>query len=192
MKLNSDFDKAFKKEAFIGTLASILATVAMPSVNKRVVQNTFEMSKKKSMGLPTDKETKGLFGRLAKRVYKDLDSVEKMPKGFRKSFNKFFMNEGPTAILYAPADKGRELGKSLSSAAKEAPFLRQFLADITSVDTKKATKAMGKATDIMKKVKHPKNMTRAGLIGGGLMAFLADSLISKKEGPEGPLNARSL
>ncbi len=171
-----------EKQAFVGAIASILATLAMPSVNKRLVQNTFEMSKKKALGLSIEKETEGVFGWLAKRVNKDLDSVEKMPKGFRKGLNKLLMNEGPSAILYAPAKTGRELGTALNQAAKEAPFARKFLGDITSVDTSKARKAMEKLTKLLKKAKGPKVITGASAIGGGLGTYLLAKAIPKNEG----------
>lgn len=180
--MNKYFKKGFEKEASVGAALSLLATLAMPSVNKRLVQNTFEMSKRKALGLSVENESKGIFGSLGTKINKDVDFVDDLPDGFRKKLNKLFMKEGPTAILYAPAEKGKQLGKSLASAANEAPFIRGFLGDITSVDNKRAAAAMDKLTKLLKKVKDPKVLTALGVGGGALAAMMASSLIGKKRG----------
>lgn len=176
--MDNSFREGFCKTADAGLLGSLALGFAAPSINKRLVQNTFERSKLEAMRLPIDKQDKGLFGALGKKTSNDLNFVDKLPEGFRKKFNKFFMNEGPAAILYAPAKKGKQLGKALEGAAKEVPFLRQFLADITSVDTRKAEASMGSLTSKIKKIKKSKNF----VIGGLGAALIGTLLYNSKKG----------
>jgi len=166
--MNDDFKRGFEKKAFIGTLASVISAMVLPSANKRIVQNTFEYSKNNALGVSTAKESKGILGWLAKRVTKDMNTVDKMPKGFRKSFNNLLMKEGPTAVLYSPAIAGKDLGKSLDGAAKEAPFLRKWLGDVTSVDKTKSKKAMEVLAEHLKKAKRIGPKLAVGAAGAGL------------------------
>lgn len=181
--LNLSFKKGFEKKATVASLLSMLGILAMPSVNKRIVQNTFELSKKRALGIPSVKEEKGLAGYIGKQVEKDIDFVEKLPKGFRKSLNEFLMKEGPSAVLYSPALAGRSLGRSLKGTADQVPFVRQFLSDVTSIDGKKATKAMAKVTKKLQQIKNPNVMTGLGFGGGALIAatLLGDSEAGPKK-----------
>lgn len=178
-KSASAFRKGFVKTALWESLA---IGAALPSLNKRLVQNTFELSKRKAMGLPIKEESSGIFGWIADQVNKDIKYVENLPEGLRKGFNKFLMNEGPASILYVPAIKGRQLGIALEGAAKEVPSMRALLADITSVNTSTATEAMGRVTEGIKAGKNTGIL--AGGLGLGATVAVAAALIAKKRGED--------
>ena len=184
--MDNNFRQGFEKTAIFAELASVIGSIVMPSVNKRIMENTFEMSKKKAVGLSIEKESKGISGKLGLRVNKDLDFVEKLPDGFRKKLNRALMREGPGLALYAPAEGGRRLGKTIDRAANHAPFARQILSDLTSIDAATSKGAKDRITNAILKLKSPKVLAGAGVVAGGLGALLLRAMTSRDD-DNGPL-----
>lgn len=181
--MTDNFIKGFNKTAFLSL--KTLLTIIAPSIQKRYAQKSFEYSKRKAMGLTQEPS------KLLEAVDKHIDNVRNLPPGFRKKTQEFLMDEGPGLAIYAPARNGKEIGEVLNSATEAIPFglgkkpaVKNFLADLTSVDSATSAAAKAKLDTAVEKAKSVINT--AGTIGalgaltyGGIKGY--ESLTANEE-----------
>lgn len=181
-KMDRDFKKGFEKNAGLLTL---LGSIILPSVQKRVGAEAFEYSKRKELGV-VDKENK-----IFDSIHKQIDKAEKLPHGtMRKKVVDLAMNEGPGIAVYMPSQQGRNLGKVLDKFSKSIPFglgdnqeTREFLARLTSSNGEEAAAAAKELTQKVNKVKTTTKNVGLGALGS-LGAYLAYKMMDKKEGKQ--------
>lgn len=181
--MNLLFKQGFEKGASVLGLAGTAFSIgALPSINKRLVGNTFEYAKNTAAGLPVDNHP-GNF--LAKKVLKDIEFVEGLKPGIRKSMNQFLMKEGPGLVLYAPAAGGLRLGKMLNDATTGIPLKhKQTISNLVSSNPAKAEAGILEVKKMLDTTK------RLGIGAGAAVAGLTAGYLGyqylKRRGQRGP------
>ena len=178
----NDFKKGFRKTA---SPLHLVGIGVLPSIEKRIAEDSFEYSKRKAMGLDPEAPTgwfKNLKRSISKKVDRDLDWMETLDESkplqrLRKRVNRFLMSEGPGVVAYAPAEQGRNIGKMLKSTVSELPpemgsRAKEFATRLTSSNPEIVREAVEEMDQVMGKVRAAKEGVKTvKRVGGRLMGY---------------------
>lgn len=165
------FKKGFEKKAALGEILTALGSMALAPTVKRYGFKSFDYAKRKGMGLGP---RGGKNNPIMEYIYNDIDKVQKMKPGLRKSINKFIMEETPLMGIWMGPSQGKNLGEKMKGATKFIPKpIKSTLSDLTSADEKIVE-------DTMKKIKGTGLLAGSLGLGAGLAGGILKSKIKKK------------
>lgn len=132
--VHTNFKKSFEKTSGIASELALLSPLALAPIVKRYGFKSFDYAKRKAMGLGPKGGTKNFFH---ETVFNDIKKVEDMKPGFRKTLNKYVMEESPLMALWMGPSQGKMVGEKMRAPTKVMPkVVKELISDLTSTDDK--------------------------------------------------------